>query len=358
MSKANWRFLILVVILSFTGLFFLFEASTVQSVRLFKTPYYFVTQQAKWLILSFFLAALAYFINLRIFQKFALVFYVLALILLALPLIPGLGLTLNGASRWIKIFKYSFQPVEIYKFFFVSFYASLLAKKNNILSFIFFLIWPAIILLLQPDFGSLLILLFSALVIYFLSGVEMKNFLILVFSSLILALVAILLIPYRRERLLSFFRPNENLQEEAYHTHQVLLALGSGSWFGRGIGNSQQKYAYVPEASSDSIFAIIAEEIGFVGSSLIIFLFAAYFYFADSMIREQKLNKYQYLLFYGILSWIAAQILFNLGAVVALLPLSGMPLPFFSQGGSALISVLFVSAILLNISKSTGKMLR
>ncbi len=358
MSKANWSFLVLVLVLSLTGLFFLFEASTVQSVRLFNHPYHFVTQQAKWLVLSIILASITYFLNLRIFQKLATVFYFLALILLALPLIPGLGLTLNGASRWISILGYTFQPVEIFKFFFISFYANLLAKKTNFLSFVFFLMWPALILLLQPDFGSLLVLVLSAMVMYFLAGVDLKTYALVVFGFFTFALIAILLIPYRRERLLSFFRSDVDVQAEAYHTHQVLLALGSGSWFGRGIGNSQQKYAYVPEASSDSIFAIIAEEVGFIGSFIIMLMFAAYFFFAERMIEVKKLNKYQYLLFYGILSWIAAQLLFNLGAVVALLPLSGMPLPFFSQGGSALLSVFFVSAILLNISKSTSKMLR
>ena len=213
-------------------------------------------------------------------------------------------------------------------------------------------------MLLQPDFGSLLILLFSAMIMYFLSGVDIKVFSTVLLGSVILALIAILLIPYRRERLLSFVKRDVDVQVEAYHSHQVLLALGAGSHFGRGIGNSQQKYAYVPEASSDSIFAIIAEEIGFVGSTVIILMFAAYFFLAEKMIKDQNLNKYQFLLFYGILAWIAAQLLFNLGAVVAILPLSGMPLPFFSQGGSALLSVFFVSAILLNISKSNSKMLR
>lgn len=358
MTKANWRFSVLVIILAFTGLFFLFEASTVQSVRLFNHPYHFVSQQTKWLALSLLLASVSYFINLRIFQKLALIIYFFALILLALPLIPGLGLTLNGASRWINIFNYTFQPVEIFKFFFINFYANLLAKKTNIVSFLFFLIWPTLILLLQPDFGSLLVLFVSVMIMYFLSNVDIKLFSLLLFGSVILGLIAILLIPYRRERLLSFINRDVNVQDEAYHSHQVLLALGSGSWFGRGIGNSQQKYAYVPEASSDSIFAIIAEEIGFIGSSLIILMFGAYFFFAESMINDKKLNKYQYLLFYGILAWIATQLLFNLGAVVALLPLSGMPLPFFSQGGSSLISVFFVSAILLNISKSKSKVLR
>ncbi len=364
MSKANWRFTILVLILAVTGLFFLFEASTVESVRLFNHPYYFVTQQAKWLVLAIILASITSFINLQIFQKLALPLYVVGLISLALPLLPGLGLTLNGASRWINVFGYSFQPVEIFKFFFINFYASLLAKKTNLASFIFFLIWPSLILLLQPDFGSLLVIIFSAMVMYFLSGVDLKLLALVVTGSFILGLVAILLIPYRRERLMSFVKQDVDIQAEAYHSHQVLLALGAGSWFGRGIGNSQQKYAYVPEASSDSIFAIIAEEVGFVGSSVIILLFAAYFFLAEAMIKEQKLSTYQFLLFYGILAWIAGQLLFNLGAVVAILPLSGMPLPFFSQGGSALVSVFFVSAILLNISKgqkiskSQSKMLR
>ena len=358
MSKAHWRFTLLVVILSFTGLFFLFEASTVQSVRLFNHPYHFVSQQAKWLVLSFVLASISYFINIRIFQKFALLWYLIALVLLALPLVPGLGLTLNGASRWIKLFNYSFQPVEIFKFFFINFYATLLAKKTNAISFIFFLIWPSLILLLQPDFGSLLVLFFSAMVIYFLSGVDLKTFSLILLGSIILGLIAILLIPYRRERLMSFIQRDVNVQDEAYHSHQVLLALGAGSWFGKGIGNSQQKYAYVPEASSDSIFAIIAEEIGFLGSTFIILMFGAYFFLAERMIKDQKLNQYQFLLFYGILAWVAAQLMFNLGAVVSILPLSGMPLPFFSQGGSSLLSIFFVTALLLNISKNKSKVLR
>ena len=210
----------------------------------------------------------------------------------------------------------------------------------------------------QNPIGSLLVLFFSAMVIYFLSGVDLKTFSLILLGSIILGLIAILLIPYRRERLMSFIQRDVNVQDEAYHSHQVLLALGAGSWFGKGIGNSQQKYAYVPEASSDSIFAIIAEEIGFLGSTLIILMFGAYFFLAERMIKDQKLNQYQFLLFYGILAWVAAQLMFNLGAVVSILPLSGMPLPFFSQGGSSLLSIFFVTALLLNISKNKSKVLR
>jgi cell division protein FtsW len=128
------------------------------------------------------------------------------------------------------------------------------------------------------------------------------------------------------------------------------LALGGGSWFCKGIGNSQQTYSYVPGASSDCSFAIVAEEIGFVGSFLIICLFALYFILANLMIKDKALSKYEYLLYYGILAWMAIQILFNLSAVVVLLPLSGMPLPFFSQGGSSLLMSFFASGVLLSIA--------
>ena len=352
MKKSALRFLLLVLALSLLGLFFVFDASTVESFKLFGHPYHFASQQALWLLVALVIASVAYFFNLEIWRRLALPLYLLGLIGLFLPLIPGIGLRLNGASRWVSLFGYSFQPVEFFKFCFINFYAHYLSKNQHWWGFLFFLLWPSIILLIQPDFGSLLIILGSAMVMYFLSGVKWQTFLTLALAALLISVASVLLIPYRRQRLMTFFSQGENLQTEGYHTHQVLLALGSGSWLGRGIGNSQQKYAYVPEASSDSIFAIIAEELGFVGSSVILLLLLTYFVLARQMIKDVKLTDYQYLLFYGILAWIALQMILNLGAVVAILPLSGMPLPFFSQGGSALVSILLASAILLNISKS------
>ena len=352
LSSAAKSFALLVLLLSFVGLFFVFEASTVESFKLFGHQYYFVKQQALWLLFSISVFLVTYFLNLQFLEKIALPLYLIGLLFLVLPLIPGIGLKLNGARRWVTLPWGSFQPVEIFKFCFINFYAAALAKEAKLETFLFFLFLPAIILLLQPDFGSLMILVASATSIYFLAGAELKVLGIFSGIGLLLAALLILLSPYRRERLMTFFKPMENVQQESYHIHQVILALGSGSLFGQGIGNSQQKYAYVPEASSDSIFAIIAEELGFLGSTLIILGLMAYFFLANLMIRKKDLNRYQALLFYGILSWVAIQIIFNLAAVVALLPLSGMPLPFFSQGGSSLLMVFFASGVLLNISKS------
>jgi cell division protein FtsW len=287
-------------------------------------------------------------------KKLAFPLYLLALLFLVLPLVPGLGMELNGANRWISTPWFSLQPVELFKFAFINFYAAFLAKEIKLTTFLFFLFLPALILLLQPDFGSLMIIVAVALILYFLAGGELKFLAIISLTALFLAVTFIISSPYRRERLTTFLHPELDPSGNSYHIHQITLALGNGSWFGRGIGNSQQKYAYVPEASSDSIFAIIAEELGFLGSSLIIILLASYFVAANAMFPAKKVgkekNQYQYLLFYGILAWIAVQIFFNLAAVVVILPLSGMPLPFFSQGGSSLLSLFFASGILLNIA--------
>ncbi len=350
MLSSTKFFLGILIILSLTGLFFVFEASTVESFKLFGHQYYFFRQQALWLCLSFIALFVISKINAKFFEKFALQFYILAIFLLVLTLIPGIGLKLNGARRWLALPFGTLQTVEIFKLILINFYAYLLSKKLNLMSFLFFLFWPIILILLQPDFGSLMILVASSFIMYFLAGGPIKLLSILFGAGFFLALLIVLLSPYRRERLVTFLNPQDNTLEESYHVHQITLALGGGSWFGRGIGNSLQKYSYVPEASSDSIFAIVAEEVGFVGSSLIIVLFIFYFIAADLMIKNKILSNYEYLLYYGILAWLAMQLLFNLSAVVVILPLSGMPLPFFSQGGSALLMSFVASGVLLSIA--------
>lgn len=344
-------FFINLILLSLLGLFFVFEASTVESFKLFGHQYYFFKQQALWLLLSFVVFFAIARIKVSNFEKYALHLYIVGMILLVLTLIPGIGLKLNGARRWLALPFGTLQTVEPVKLILINLYAYLLSKKIELKSFVFFVLWPTILILLQPDFGSLMILVATSLTMYFLAGANLKSLLLIVGVGAGLALMVVLLSPYRRDRLITFLNPSENTQDESYHIRQITLALGGGSWLGRGIGNSLQKYSYVPEASSDSIFAIIAEEVGFVGSSIIIVMFATYFILAQAMIREKVLSKFEHLLFYGILAWQAVQIIFNLSAVVVLLPLSGMPLPFFSQGGSALLMTFIGSGVLLSIAK-------
>jgi cell division protein FtsW len=344
-------FTIFVLLLSLTGLFFVFEASAVESFKLFGHQYHFVRQQAMWLGLGYLAFMISSFLPLKWLEKFAFPLYIFGLLLLLLPLVPGIGLNLNGASRWIRLPFATFQPVEFFKFVFINFYASFLSRKNSWVVFLFYLLFPAVILLLQPDFGSLLVVLAVAFVLYFLSGASWKSIVLLLGMGLCLALVVTLGSDYRRERLLTFVGLAPDKSDESYHIHQITLALGNGSWLGRGIGNSQQKYAYVPEASSDSIFAIIAEELGFIGSSVLVGFFASFFLLANRMFRRQKeTSAYRQLFFYGLFAWIACQVLLNLAAVVALVPLTGVPLPFFSQGGSALFMLFIACGLMLNMA--------
>lgn len=345
-------FLLLMTVLALTGLFFVFEASAVESFKLFGSQYHFFLQQATWLGLAIIAMIVSYFFELKFLKQLAFPLYLFGLFLLVLPLVPGIGLKLNGASRWISLPFFTLQPIEVFKFLFINFYASFLAKKAKLSSFIFFLFWPVLILLLQPDFGSLLILVSSAFIIYFLAGGALKGLFLTFALAVLLAVPLVLLSPYRRERIETFFQPSQGQTAESYHIRQITLALGNGAVFGQGIGNSQQKYAYVPEASSDSIFAIIAEEVGFFGSMILIILFISYFLAANAMFKanEEKVDLYHYLLFYALLAGVIAQTLLNLSAVVVLLPLTGVPLPFFSQGGSALVMLFVANGLMLNLA--------
>ena len=197
-------FLALIAVLSLTGLFFVFEASTVESFKLFGHQYYFFKQQAIWLLLSFVALFVISKFKVELLEKFALQIYIFGILLLILTLIPGIGLKLNGARRWIALPFGTLQTVELFKFILINFYAYLLSHKTNLFSFLFFLFWPVILILLQPDFGSLMVLVATSIIMYFLSGGPIKNLSILFGGGFVLALLVVLFSPYRRERLMTF----------------------------------------------------------------------------------------------------------------------------------------------------------
>jgi cell division protein FtsW len=187
---------------------------------------------------------------------------------------------------------------------------------------------------------------------FFIAGGNLKQILpVAVFTVLALTL-AIITSPYRLKRIKTFFNPEIDPLGASFQVRQITLALGSGGWFGQGLGNSQQKYAYIPEASSDSIFAIVAEEIGFVGSLIILGLYAIYFYSIFQISQHLPEGSFAQLFSTGLLLWIAGQTLLNLAAIVVLVPLTGLPLPFFSYGGSSLVSMLLANGILVKSWRS------
>lgn len=343
----------LTILISAVGLLFVFESSVAEAFSIFKNQYYFVQQQSIRLFIGFLAMGAVQFVPLSWWRTTASFFYWSSLALLAAVFIPGLSTEINGAHRWLQLGPVAFQPVELFKLSMVVFFAKWLSEHQRLGPFLALTLLPTLILLLQPDMGSLLVVISIAFGLYFVAGGKLPILTGIAGAGIILLVVAIIFSPYRMQRVTTFLNPESDPLGASFHIRQITLALGNGSWFGQGIGNSKQKYSYIPEASSDSIFAIVAEEVGFVGSTSIVGLFFVYIWLTFKIIRKTKPRSFEFLLGMGLLIWISCQIILNLAAVVALVPLTGLPLPFFSYGGSALIMVLLATGITIKIGRST-----
>lgn len=344
-------FPIFTLILTLLGLLFVFEASTAEALQMIGNPYHFLEQQAVRIGLGVCLFILIQFVPFAWWEKIAPLAYLGSLILLVAVFIPGIGLKLNGAARWITVGGFVFQPVEIVKFGMVLFFSQWLSKHQRLLPLLFLTGLPALLLILQPDLGSTLVVLGIAFGMYFVAGGGMSKLFIMGGLLALLLVPIILFSPYRRERVTTFFDPNSDPLGSSFHVRQLILALGNGGWIGQGIGNSKQKYFYIPEASSDSIFAIVAEETGFLGACIVFSLFSSYVVTGTSLIKKQEAGSYTQLVGAGMLIWIALQWILNIAAVVALVPLTGVPLPFFSYGGSAQLMILAASGMIWRLRK-------
>lgn len=345
--------MILVIILSLLGLVFVFEASVAESLDTFGDRYYLFKQH----LIGLAIGVVAFFVGLIIPSKFWIkispFLFLGSLVLLLAVFIPGVGLNLNGASRWLSIAGITIQPVEIAKFALITYLAAWLPKQKDIIPFLIVAGIPALLLILQPDLGSLLVIFSIACSIYFISGGNLKQLGTVALVSIPLLVIAIATSPYRMQRVLTFFDPESDPLGSSYHVRQIILALGRGGLFGQGLGNSTQRFSYIPEASTDSIFAIVAEETGYFGSFVIIALFAVLVFSLFKLVNQTKNPVEIKLLGNGLAIWITVQTLLNLSAVVALVPLTGVPLPFFSYGRTALIMLLFATGVLLNTGKKT-----
>lgn len=344
--------LLCTVLLSVLGLVFVFEASVAESFSTFGTQYHYLIQHSIGLGLGIIAFLIGLLVPSKLWIKTSAVWYVLGLLLLVLVLIPGIGQELNGARRWISLAGIRLQPIEFFKFSVVVFYSSWLSKHQRFAPFLFLTGVPALLILLQPDLGSLLLLIAIACSLFFIAGGSMKKLFGLAALGIPLVIIAIIASPYRMKRLTTFLNPESDPLGASFHIRQITLALGRGGLTGQGIGESQQKFSYIPEASTDSIFAIIAEEIGFIGSTAIILLYGFFFYHAYQTVQKSEKPKSIQILGYGIIIWIALQVILNLSAVVALIPLTGMPLPFISYGRSSLVMILFATGILIRIGKT------
>jgi cell division protein FtsW len=349
--SAELMLIALTLVLSLIGLLFVFEASVAEAYDLFGNPFYFVREQAISLAIGLVGMTVGVFIPTIFWKKISPFMYGLSVLLLGMVFIPGLGLELNGASRWILISGFSFQPVEIVKFAMIIFFANWMERHQKLKPFLLLTGIPVGLLFLQPDMGSALIVLAISFGVYFLAGAPWKTFFMTGAAGVALLSLLIAISPYRMRRLTTFLDPESDPLGASFHIRQIVIALGNGGILGQGIGNSRQKFSYIPEASTDSIFSIIAEEIGFVGCMGIFLLFAVFFKVAHTICRKTPPGSYDHLLAHGILIWLGMQMVLNLSAVVALVPLTGIPMPFFSYGGTALVMVLSVTGILIGIGR-------
>ena len=336
--------------LSIAGLFFVFEASYIRSFSEFGDSFHYLKVQALWIVLGMaVMMALSFF---DYHKWYYLAFYLMlgSLGLLFLVLIPGIGSKIGGARRWI----FGFQPSEIAKFATIIYLSSwfLTKERKRFFSFIILLGLLMALIMLQPDMGTASIIFGISIICYFLAGVELRWLLLLIPVSLLGFITLAQVAPYRLKRLTAFFDPNADPLGITYHINQIMISLSNGGIFGQGFGASKQKHLYLPEAHTDSIFAIVGEEIGFVGSTLFIgaFVFLLLYIFR---ISEKAPDRFGRLLAGSIFGFFGLQTIINLGSMVHIIPLTGVPLPFISYGGTNLLLCFSLMGIVLNIAKQT-----
>lgn len=354
--------MIAVGILIVFGLAMLSSASSVVAYMKFNNSYYYFTHQLQGLVIG--LAAFYIFskIDYHIWKKYAFFLLVVSVLLLLLVFIPGLSAHYGKARSWINIFGFSLQPSELVKISFLLYLAAWLESRGKKISefnqgtgpFVAVLGFISFLMILQPDIGTLFIISVVSLIVYFIGGGKIHHILIIILFGVLALALLVNLKPYQMNRFKCMMDPTFSSNDICYQVNQSLIAVGSGGVFGRGLGQSRQKYLYLPEASGDSIFPIIAEETGLIVSSILVGLYIFIFY-RGFLIAKSTADIFGRIVAIGIVSWITIQAVVNIGGMVSIMPMTGVPLPFISYGGTSLMSALAAMGILVNISKQTRR---
>ncbi|MFA6131722.1 MAG: putative lipid II flippase FtsW [Patescibacteria group bacterium] len=358
----DYRFLIIVGVLLLFGFIMLASASgPLGYARQNGDSLFYVKHQ---LILGLIPGLFGLYVTSRIpytfWKKNAPLLLGVTLILLVLVFIPGIGSDFGTSHSWLNIFGlFSIQPAEIAKLTFLFYLAAWLEKRGTygvkdfhggFLPFIFILGSVALLIILQPDIGTLSIIAATAVVVYFVAGASLAHVGVLFLGGLAAFGLLIAVAPYRAARFTTFLYPELDPQGVGYHINQALLAIGSGGFFGLGYGHSRQKFEYLPEVSGDSIFAVIAEEMGFVFAALLVVLFFWFFSRAIKIAKNSPDAFGKYVVI-GIATWLTLQAFVNIGSMVGILPMTGVTLPFISYGGTSLAISLAAIGVVLNVSR-------
>lgn len=373
-KQIDFVLLVIIILLMSLGIIMVLSASAPSALSETGNSYTYVTKQAIFAVLGFGVMFVASKFDYRIFKKFYWPIYWLSVGILLLVLVPGLKYSANGATRWINLGFTQFQPSELTKIGMIVFYAGYLSDhKNELRDFkkgfikpLVFLLPPVLIaLLIQNHLSVGLVMGAITVVMMIMAGCRMSHFIFtgLVGGGLGGGALALYMLSkgessgasnFRLDRILSFMDPWADPTGTGWQAIQSLYAIGSGGLFGAGLGESKQKYLYIPEPQNDFIFSILAEELGFIGCTIVIVLFAL-FIWRGILIAMKAPDMFGSLLATGITTLVMVQVVINIGVVTNSIPNTGMPLPFFSYGGTALVILLGMCGILLNISKSTSK---
>lgn len=355
--KVDVTILSVVTVLLAIGVVMVYSASSISAQQDFGDSFYFLKRQLMWSIIGLSAMMVCSRVDYWILHKYSRPILWAAMALLAIVLVPGIGHVSHGARRWIGFDGLAFQPSELIKLAFIIFLASYFAERPERIKSVKGFVFPLIVLVLafglilkQPDLGTAIALAGTSAVMLFAAGMSTGYLAVLGTASIPLVALMILGEEYRRKRFFAFLNPYADPSGTGYHIIQALYALGSGGPFGLGLGKSKQKFFYLPEGHTDFIFAILGEELGLVGG---LFVLGLFFLFAwrGYKIAMSAPDMFGTLLAAGITTMVTLQVIINVGVVTAILPITGIPLPFLSFGGSSLVLTLASMGLLLNVSK-------
>ncbi len=356
--------LLSVALLIGLGLVIMMSASVAVAERNYGDMYFFLKRQVLFLMLGLVVAYFIYRIKTSVWQRFGAKLLPIVLLLLVAVLLPVIGKEVNGSHRWINLGPISLQVSEMAKLIMIMYMSGYLVRHGKELAHSNSyqpLIIPLLVLgltdallMLEPDFGSVVVLTATGIALLFLGGLKLTR-LAMLFIGAVAVMIPLVMMGYRGERVMAFLDPWSHASGKAYQTVHALMAVGDGGWFGAGLGASVQKLFYLPEAHNDFIFAVLAEEMGFVGIVIILFLYAWFVQRAFVIgFRADRANlNYAAYLAYGIGFWVGFQVLFHIGVNLALLPPKGLTLPLISYGGSSLLVTLMAIALLMRVHRDT-----
>lgn len=349
-----------VAALASLGMVMLASSSIDFAAASYGEPWYFVKKQLIFMAMGIALAVLVAAVPMVLWQRYAVCLLLLSLLLLIIVLLPGVGKSVNGSQRWLPLGPFSMQASEIAKFGVVVFFASYLSRRLDAVRYgwLPFMIMvttialTAVLLLLEPDFGSAFVLGLTLCIMMFAAGVPILRFLLLTLLGMASFAALAVLSPYRWKRLVTFMDPWSQQFDSGYQLVQSLIAFGRGEWFGLGLGNSLQKLFFLPEAHTDFIFAIYAEEFGLVGAVLLIGLYGFFLFrvLINARLAANQQQHFAYFLLLGFACMMGIQSFINMGVASGLLPTKGLTLPFISYGGSSMLITYAIVALLLRAS--------